>query len=191
MKGSILMGGTLLVAAAMGAGLWYSSNSAYYYEVNGLTEVAVGDAVLPVSDYRGIDADTSPLKMRACFTANWDIAPDAAGTDGAQPLIAPTWFDCFDAKQLTADLQSGAATVLLSNQNKPYGFDTFIARYPDGRAFMWRQINACGEAQFSGGDLPEGCPDPDAARARDKTGAVLSEAVRTAEKTEILMEERT
>ena len=190
MKGSILMGGTLLVAAAMGAGLWYSSNSAYYYEVNGLTEVAVGDAVLPVSDYRGIDADTSPLKMRACFTANWDVALDTTDAEGAEPLIAPTWFNCFDAKQIAGDLQSGAATVLLALQNKPYGFDTFIARYPDGRAFMWRQINHCGEAQFSGGDRPEDCPDPEE-QAHQKTGEVLSETYQATENNKQIIEERT
>lgn len=190
MKGSILMGGTLVVAAAMGVGLWYSSNSAYYYEVNGVTEISVGDALLPVSDYRGIDADTSPLKMRACFTAHWDLAPETAGVQGAEPLIAPTWFDCFDAKQLSGDLESGAATVILASRNKPYGFDTFVARYPDGRAYMWRQINACGEAQFSGSDRPEDCPDP-AQHPEQKTGAVLSNALQTAENTENMIEERT
>lgn len=190
MKGSILMGGTLLVAAAMGVGLWYSINSAYYSEVEGVTEVSVGDALLPVSDYRGIDADTSPLKMRACFTAHWDIVPETGDADGAEPLIAPTWFDCFDAKQLSGDLESGAASVILASTNKPYGFNTFIARYPDGRAFMWRQINACGEALFSGSDRPEGCPDP-AALSERKTGAVLSDARQAADNTENMIEERT
>lgn len=191
MKGSILMGGTLVVAAAMGLGLWYTSNSAYYYEVNGVTEVAVGDAVVPVSDYRGIDADTSPLKMRACFTVDPDFASDAADAESAEPLVAPTWFDCFDAKQVSGDLQSGAASALLARSNVPYGFDTFIAYYPDGRAYMWRQINACGEAQFSGNDLPEGCPDPEVEQSQDKTGAVLSEARKTADNARKTMEERT
>ncbi len=190
MKGSILMGGTLVVAAAMGIGLWYSSNSAYYYEVEGVTEVTVGGAVVPVADYHGIDADTSPLKMRACFTVDRDFAAEASGAEGAEPLVAPTWFDCFDARQISKDLQSGAAAVLLARSNVPYGFDTFIAHYPDGRAFMWRQINACGEALFSGNDRPEGCPDP-AQQSEQKTGAVLSNAVQNADNTANMIEERT
>lgn len=160
MKGSILMGGTLAVAAAMGLGLWYASNSAYYYEVSDVTEVSVGDAVLPVSDYRGIDADTSPLKMRACFTVNWEYTADAAGKGDAEPLVAPTWFDCFDAKRISLDLEADKATARLAISNAPFGFDTYIAQYPDGRGFMWRQVNRCGEALFGGDRLPADCPEP-------------------------------
>ena len=32
------------------------------------------------------------------------------------------------------------------------------AYLPDGRAWMWRQMNACGHAVFDGKDAPEGCP---------------------------------
>ncbi|MEK6204457.1 MAG: DUF6446 family protein, partial [Amylibacter sp.] len=73
---------------------------------------------------------------------------------------APRFFECFDNEQITDDLETGAATAILSNENHPYGFDTYIAQYPDGRAFMWRQINRCGQAQFNGQDLPVDCPDP-------------------------------
>lgn len=157
------MGGTLLIAAAAGLGLWYTTERAYYYEVDGVTEVmAYGDA-FPVNDYKGIDADTSPLKMRACFNVDWDYWPSDEFKDVAEPLVAPKWFDCFDAEAIAKDLEAGDASAILSNENEPFGFDTFIAQYPDGRAFMWRQINACGEAQFGGDPLPEGCVTPEAA----------------------------
>jgi hypothetical protein len=184
------MGGTLVVAAAMGLGLWYSINSAYYYKVDGVTEVLVAGDAMPVSDYRGIDADTSPLKMRACFTGNWDFPADPAPAAGAEPLVAPAWFDCFDAVQISEDLQTGAAKALLSSQNVPYGFDTFIAHYPDGRGFMWRQVNRCGEALFNGSERPDGCPDPDA-QSQTETGAASSKVRLSADTPKNMMEERT
>ncbi len=157
-SGKILMSALLLFTVIFGAALWYFQTRAYYEEITGVTEVyAYGDA-FPVSDYRGIDADTSPLKMRACFTVDWDYWPSDEFKDVATPLIAPDWFDCFDAAQITADLQAGAATAILADENMPYGFDRFIVQYEDGRAFMWRQINDCGESAFAGDPLPEGCP---------------------------------
>tara|TARA_R110002096_G_C14653362_1_gene726648 strand:- start:806 stop:1681 length:876 start_codon:yes stop_codon:yes gene_type:complete len=167
MKGSVLMGGMLFAAAAMGFGFWYSAEKAYYIDVSDVTEVmAYGDA-FPVSNYRGIDADTSPLKMRGCFTVDWDYIPTDEYKDIATPLIAPKSFDCFSAKQIDADLEAGNATAILSDENNPYGFDTFIAQYPDGRAFIWRQINDCGDAYFSGELLPNGCPIPAEAAAKN------------------------
>ncbi len=158
MNGKILMSGLVGFTLIFGVALWYFQTRAYYYEVTDVTEVtAYGDA-FPVSDYRGIDAYTSPLKMRACFTVDWDYWPSDEFKDVATPLVAPGWFDCFDAAKITADLQSGAATAILADENTTYGFDRFIVQYEDGRAYMWRQINACGEAAFAGDPLPEGCP---------------------------------
>lgn len=165
MNGKILMSGMLIIAAAVGAGVWYTAETAYYQEVTGVTEVtAYGDA-FPVTNYQGIDADTSPLKMRACFNVDWDYWPSEEFKDAATPLTAPRWFSCFDAAQIGADIQAGTATAILSDDNMPFGFSTYIAQYPDGRAFMWRQINDCGKAQFAGEDLPKGCPIPDAGGA--------------------------
>jgi hypothetical protein len=39
-----------------------------------------------------------------------------------------------------------------------YGIDRVLAIYPDGRAFAWHQINACGKFVFDGDPPPEGCP---------------------------------
>lgn len=154
---------TLIIIFALftlifGGVMYYMQTRAYYYEVTDVTEVtAYGDS-FAVSDYRGIDADTSPLKMRACFTVDWDYWPSDEYAEVATPLIAPPQFDCFDAEQIAQDLASGDATAILAQDNEPYGFDRFIVQYPDGRAFMWRQINACGTAVFAGDPLPETCP---------------------------------
>lgn len=166
------MSGLLLAAACAGVGLWYTTERAYYEEVTGVTEVmAYGDA-FPVTNYRGIDADTSPLKMRACFNVDWDYFPTDEYKTIATPLIAPRKFDCFDARAIGEDLLAGNATAILSDENKPFGFDTFIAQYEDGRAFMWRQMNKCGDAHFGGDDLPEGCPDPSEDKMEKKPGIV-------------------
>ena len=57
------------------------------------------------------------------------------------PLIAPSWFSCFNAKQIGADLENGAAVAFLSEENIHPGVDRVIAVYPDGRAFAWQQLN--------------------------------------------------
>ncbi len=156
MNGRLIAGGLVVFSLLFGAALWWFQTRGYYEPVTGLTEVIVAGVAVPVSDYRGIDAVSSPLKLRGCFTTLAPVmgpeAPEAA------PLIAPDWFDCFDAAALTAAIASGAATAVLAEFNTPYGFDRMVAAYPDGRAYEWRQINACGTAAFNGDDLPAGCP---------------------------------
>ena len=79
----------------------------------------------------------------------------------ADPLVAPGWFECFDAERIAQDLGAGRARAILAEFNEPYGFDRIVASYPDGRAYQWRQINRCGKAAFDGDPLPEGCPPRD------------------------------
>ena len=160
MKGERIVIALLAFCIVFGAALWHFQNRAYYQQVDGLTEVSAYGDMFPVSDYRGLDGDSSPLKLRACFTVDWDYWPSDEYREVAEPLTAPGWFDCFDAKAIADDIRSGAATAILADENMPFGFDRFIAQYEDGRAFMWRQINACGAAAFKGEDLPDGCPTP-------------------------------
>ena len=158
MNSKVLISVFAVFLVIFGATLYYFQTRAYYYDVTDVTEVyAYGDA-FPVTDYRGIDAITSPLKMRACFTVDWDYWPSDEFQDIAKPLNAPPQFDCFDAQKITEDLTAGNATAILAQSNEPYGFDRFIVQYPDGNAFMWRQINECGTAAFGGDPLPDGCP---------------------------------
>lgn len=188
MNGKMMVGGIVAIALAAGAGLWYSQTYAYYERQDGRKEVfAFGDA-FPVTKYRGIDADTSPLKLRACFNVDWDYVPSEEFKDVAEPLTAPSWFDCFDAKTIAKDIATGGAVVILAEKNQPFGFSRYIAQYPDGTAFMWRQINACGQAQFDGEDLPKGCeqevamvvPEPTVAPAVVDPAVVEPEAVEPA-----------
>lgn len=135
---SLLLG----FAVLFGAALVYFQNYAYYEEVTGLEEISFWGDPFPVSDYRGIDASTSPLKFRACFTAGWDYIETTDDKAKAEPLTAPHWFDCFDAESIAKDIAADKASAMRIGENDPDGFDTYIAHYPDGRVFMWRQLNA-------------------------------------------------
>lgn len=158
MNGKLIVGMLLAVAAVAGAGLWYASQYLYYRELPAPEGLAVMGEALPVEEWRGIDAESSPLKLRACFRL--PQGPKAATADGLvepTPLIAPSWFDCFDAGTLTEDIAAGRARVFPSAVNEPFGFTTFVARYSDGRAFLWRQMNRCGEAAYRDETLPPEC----------------------------------
>jgi len=151
MKGSTLMGGMLGFTAVFAGTLWYFQNYAYY-DVSTPTDytmplvLAGQDVNEPIlaRDFTILNADTSPLKFRACFTVESSI-PMLTETyqvyDAATPLKPPSWFDCFDVAQLTDDLDSGVAVAFLSVKNMTKGVDQVVAVYGDGRAFAWRQIN--------------------------------------------------
>jgi hypothetical protein len=166
MKARIAIVGMLLIALAAGAAMYYLQVYAYY------TEVATPEVTLvslttgqpdPVAygNFRGIDSNSSPVRYRACYDLSLSLATlteTYAIADKAEPLVAPRWFDCFDARQIGADLESGVAIGFMGQENIHYGIDRIVAVYPDGRAFAWQQINHCGEVVFDGNPAPEGCP---------------------------------
>ncbi|MEO0342408.1 MAG: DUF6446 family protein [Pseudomonadota bacterium] len=158
MSGRILMIGLIVTALSIGAGIWYSAQVGSYETISGIDEVQVGETDWGVANYRGLDGDSSPLKLRGCFDFELPYTSDPKPQSEATPLVAPHWFDCFDAAKIQNDIRAGVANVLISSENEPFGFTTYIAHYPNGEAFIWRQINKCGEAQFEGNDLPQGCP---------------------------------
>ncbi len=150
MKGSHLMGGMLVFAAMFGAALWYFQNYAYYTITTPkdfpipMTLVRGGTQPILGHGYRILDAQTSPLKFRACFTADNSI-PMMTETykvyEKPTPLEPPSWFTCFDVKKLSDDLASGKAVAFLSKRNIADGVDQVVAVYDDGRAYAWRQLN--------------------------------------------------
>ncbi|HEU0222012.1 MAG TPA: DUF6446 family protein, partial [Paracoccaceae bacterium] len=64
----------------------------------------------------------------------------APRAEDATPLSAPSWFGCFDHAQLTRDLAAGRAVAYRAGTDVPKDFERIIAVYPDGRAYMWRQL---------------------------------------------------
>lgn len=148
MSGRILAIGLIVFAAIFGAALWWFQTHAFYVTQDDLPSVTVRGQELPVEGYRGIDATSSPLKLRACFRmAAEDMQAIAIlpVSDKATPLIAPSWFGCFDAASLSSDIAAGLARAVMVEEDSPHGFDRYIAVYPDGRAYMWRQLNGAYE----------------------------------------------
>ena len=139
-NGRTLALGLIAFALLFGAGLWYAQVYAYYDEVEGLPTVTVGGAPVPVTGYLGLDGTSSPLKLRGCFTVDPAALADAPEAPNAVPLSTPRWFDCFQPEAISAALRGGQARAILAARDEPPGFDRIIALFPDGRAYMWRQL---------------------------------------------------
>ncbi len=133
--------------------MWYLQVYAYYepavfapgQEIR-LTPI-VSDVPEPIlaEGITGIDSDSSPIRFRACFTTPLSLAmlTETYQTyDRAEPLVAPGWFDCFDAQAIGTALERGEALAFLSEAGIHNGVDRVVAVFPDGRAYAWHQLAA-------------------------------------------------
>ncbi len=161
----------VLSAVLAGGGMYYLQEYHFYEEVQGaefetveLTGLVSGaPESIRIENFEGIDADSSPLRYRACFTTpmsqallteTYEIYEDAV------PLNAPGWFECFDAATIGEGLETGDMIAFLGTANVIYGFDRVVAVDAAGNGFVWHQLNHCGEMVFDGKPVPEGCPPP-------------------------------
>jgi hypothetical protein len=151
-NGKIIAGVLVLTALAAGAALYYVQVYAFYRPVEvsapaaviRLTPVAGPSEPILVDNFQGIDAESSPLRFRGCFTTPTSLATlteTYAEYEAPTPLNAPGWFSCFDAARIGADLEAGAALAFMSEPDIHPGVDRVVAVYPDGRAFAWHQLN--------------------------------------------------
>ena len=168
MSGKIV--GMLLLFSAIVAGsaLYYLQVYGFYEEVS--AEVAQvrlmpqgGDEPqpIPVDAIEAIDADSSPIRFRACFTTptGLDALSEAfQPAEHAIPRNAPGWFDCFDAAEIAAALNAGTARAFLSEKNVRFGVDRIVAVMADGRGYIWHELNDCGEKAYDGTIVGEECP---------------------------------
>lgn len=170
MNGKIAAAVILAVAAIAGIALYYLQIYGYYREVaapeDGVKLVAMAnDQRDPIvtENFRAIDADSSPIRYRACFDTPLSLAT-ASETYVAMPEIeprnAPGWFDCFDAEAIGLALDEGSALTFLGQKNIHYGVDRIVAITSDGRGFVWHELNDCGEKAYDGTVVGEECPDP-------------------------------
>ena len=153
MNGKIAAGAIVLSALIAGAAIYYLQVYAFYTPIPASSPVAqitlqpVGEDMpepMLMSEFEGIDADSSPLRFRGCFLTPMTLAMLTESFtiyEKPTPLIAPSWFKCFDAGQIGADLESGKAVAFLSQKNIHPGVDRVVAVYPDGRAYAWQQLN--------------------------------------------------
>ncbi|PWE33876.1 histidine kinase [Maritimibacter sp. 55A14] len=136
--------------AVFGAALWYFQTQAYYTEVAAseveirITRVGGGEThPLAADGLRAIDAETSPLKFRACFTTPASLAMLTETYeiyDAASPLTAPGWFECFDAAAIGRALETGEAIAFMGERDVAEGAHRIIAVFDDGRAYAWHQL---------------------------------------------------
>ncbi|MCK8483038.1 DUF6446 family protein [Aliiroseovarius sp. S2029] len=150
MSGRII--GIFIVVTALVAGIaiYWLQLYAFYDDVSlntelRMTNVVTGEPEIVLYDsFQGIDADSSPLRFRGCFTTKMSLAmlTETFETyENATPLTAPGWFDCFDASQIGAALETGDAIAFLGERDIQDGVDRVVAIFPDGRGYTWHQLN--------------------------------------------------
>jgi len=145
-------------ALIAGAAIYYLQVYAYYEEVQlsselatpGSTQIQLTSLVtdqpetILINDFQGIDANSSPLRFRACFTTPQSqamLTETYVTYEDAVPLTGPGWFSCYNAVEIGSALETGDAIAFLSQRNIQDGVDRVIAVFPDGRAFVWHQLN--------------------------------------------------
>ena len=168
MNGKIIGIVLMLSALIAGAGLYYLQVYGFYTTLSAQTEevtlvsLSSGEPeAIPADGFEGIDADSSPIRYRACFETSLSLAT-ATETytllEDATPRNAPAWFDCFDAAALGAALDAGTALPFLSQKNVHYGVDRIVAITEDGRGYVWHELNDCGDKAYDGTVVGEACP---------------------------------
>lgn len=148
----------IVIAAIVGGGLmYYMQVYAYYDEVRigdetqaGIVDVRLIGLVSEQSeeilfeDFEAVNSVASPLGFRACFTTPHSqamLSETYVTYEGAEPLTGPGWFKCYDAMEVGLALETGEAMAFLSQENINDGVDRVIAFFPDGRGFIWHQLN--------------------------------------------------
>ena len=168
MNGKIVGSVIVIVSVAAGAALYYLQVYGYYTNVNATgTDVALVSVVseepeaILYEDFQAIDADSSPIRYRACFRTDMSLSlltETYIGLDKVTPRNAPNWFDCFDAEAIGDELEAGTALTFLSQKNIHYGVDRVVAITQDGRGYIWHELNDCGEKAYDGTVVGEECP---------------------------------
>ena len=150
--GKLIVGAIVIVSAIAGGFLWYTAERAYYTpvafqpgaEIRLVPLVGGEPEAIVVNGIEGIDADSSPIKFRACFTTpltQATLTETYRDYPGAEPLVAPSGFDCFDAAAIGKALETGEALAFLSEPDIHPGVDRVVAVFADGRAYAWQQLN--------------------------------------------------
>lgn len=169
MNGKIIASLIVLCALIAGGAIYYLQVYGYYYRVTPtpgqdvqLVATATGiPEPIAYADFQAIDADSSPIRYRSCFTTGLS-ADELAGRyielDGGEPRVAPGWFDCFDAEAIGKGIEAGEIRVFLAHKNIAYGVDRVTAIAPDGHGWSWEELNDCGHRAYDGTPVGEECP---------------------------------
>lgn len=165
-----LLGVVILVCALIaGVTMYYLQVYAYYDEVtpNGSTDVQITSksgelGIILYEEFRAIDAESSPIRYRACFTTPTPLTTFLSTYEaysGASPRNAPGWFECFDAEAIGEAIRSGRAHVFVGQRNIEFGIDRVVAITENGRGYIWHEVNDCGDKAYDGSPLGDECPE--------------------------------
>jgi hypothetical protein len=157
----------LVSALIAGAALYYLQIYGFYHEVPEAKVELVSltsqePEEIAAENLQAIDADSSPIRFRACFEHDISLAMATETyemTDPTDPRNAPGWFDCFDAPAIGAEIEAGTALTFLGGKNVHYGVDRIVALTDDGRGYIWHELNDCGEKSYDGTVVGEACPE--------------------------------
>lgn len=151
MTGRLAVIGLLVVGLIASAAIWFLQNFVEYKRFDGaqqyfgpILNIPGHEKEILMTEIEGIYGDSSPLKFRACFKINLSDLPQPEITStyaNPIPITAPDWFGCYDAVEIGADIELGIVKAYLVEKNIATGVDLIAAFYPDGRGFVWRQIN--------------------------------------------------
>lgn len=169
MSGKVIGIGLLVIGLIAGAALYYLQIYGFYTEVAAteggevqlVSVVSGAPEPIGVSSFQAIDAESSPIRFRACFQSDMSLAALTESfelVDAPTPRNAPHWFDCFDAEALGAEIKAGKALTFLGQKNIHFGVDRIIAITDDGRGYIWHELNDCGEKAYDGTIVGEECP---------------------------------
>jgi uncharacterized protein DUF6446 len=169
MNGKLLVSAIVLIAAVGGASMYYFQVYAYYQNVEPvpgqdvklISSVTNNAEAIEYNDFQAIDATSSPIRYRACFTTTLTPAQASESylsADHDEPRNAPGWFGCFDAEAIGTALAQGRAKAFLSAKNISYGVDRVVAITEDGHGYVWHELNQCGKKAYDGTVVGEECP---------------------------------
>lgn len=168
MSGKIAGIAILLSAVIAGAALYYLQIYGFYEDASAeVTEVQLVSLITEQPEpilaeaIQAIDADSSPIRFRACFETSASLpmlSETYIGLERAIPRNAPEWFDCFDAEAIAAQMAAGTALPFLGQKNVAFGVDRIVVITDDGRGYIWHELNDCGEKAYDGTIVGEECP---------------------------------
>lgn len=168
MSGKLVGLAILISALIAGSALYYLQVYGFYEDATAslgqvqlMPQGADSPRAIPAEAIEAIDADSSPIRFRACFDTSETLAALTGSYtpfEGAAPRNAPHWFECFDAEAIAAELSAGTAQAFLSEKNVDFGVDRVVAITEDGRGYIWHELNDCGEKAYDGTIVGEECP---------------------------------
>lgn len=169
MKGKLLAIILLVSAATAGAAMYYMQIYGFYYDVDpqpgqDVSLVPLGAETpepIAYTGFQAIDADSSPIRYRACFETDLGLDELSARyqvVEDAEPLTTPAWFDCFDELALADAISAGTARAYLGAKNIHFGVDRIVAVTEDGKGYAWHVLNNCGHKAYDGTVVGEDCP---------------------------------